>query len=195
MFFWFVSLSGFIILYAPFIATRHILLVLPALLFFLAPIIEKATVRIQLLTVLVTGFLGLTLGVSDWITANYYRKVSQELHITGTDTTRIWTAGHWGWQWYAGLTGMNQYDTLTSKVREGDLLIFPANIPRQKIDDDIVLKEVWKTWDKPSVFTYFSTGPKGGFYFSSYKRPGWRLLNEPVDTILVYRITGTKSGD
>ncbi|HEY4788108.1 MAG TPA: glycosyltransferase family 39 protein, partial [Bacteroidales bacterium] len=100
----FLTLSLFIILAAPFIATRHVLLVIPFILILAYELIDKATIEVNRLTITITVILGLLLGFSDWKYADYYRQMASEIHLP--EGKNIWTAGHWGWQWYSVKNGM-----------------------------------------------------------------------------------------
>ncbi|RLD93696.1 MAG: hypothetical protein DRJ29_08035 [Bacteroidetes bacterium] len=98
IFLYLASLSLFVILFAPFSATRHILLIIPFILLLGHELIDKTTHGLKMLSMGTALLLGLLLGISDWKYADFYRNMSiQELPVGNT----TWTVGQWGWKWYA----------------------------------------------------------------------------------------------
>lgn len=180
------ALSAFILLMAPFNATRHILLIIPFILLYTNRFIANANKSINLITVGVTIILGLLLGISDYKYADYYRVMASELAPSSNKT--IWTTGHWGWQWYSEKNGMKQYNTDQSEVKPGDYLIYPQNIPRQKLSKKIRISLVDKKWHEPNLLTFFSVSNYASMYSSSLEIPPWTLSRRPIDTIFIYRI-------
>lgn len=180
------ALSAFILLLAPFNATRHILLIIPFILLYANRFIVNVIKSINLMTVGVTIILGLLLGISDYKYADYYREMASELAPSSNKT--IWTTGHWGWQWYSEKNGMKQYNTDQSEVKQGDYLIYPHNIPRQKLSKKIRISLVDKKWHEANLLTFFSVSNYASMYSSSLEIPPWTLSKRPIDTILIYRI-------
>src|SRR6185436_16179838 len=84
------SLSAFVILYAPFMATRHVLLIIPFFLLFAHEQIHSAGFWFNRLSILLSCFLGLALGISDWMYADYYRQMAARIVLKPGVTT--WTA-------------------------------------------------------------------------------------------------------
>lgn len=138
-----VSIGAFILLFAPFMATRHLLLILPFILLFSAPIIETATKSVNRFSLALTISLGLLLGISDYLFAGYYRKMATR--FIPAPGSVIWTAGHWGWQWYTSLNGVKQYETGSVEVKEGDIFVYPAKVAKQEF------KERRNTWNWRSL--------------------------------------------
>lgn len=188
LFFWFIGIAAFVIRYSPFIATRHILLIVPPALLICSRIIDRIAPVLKLQAAVAAILLGVLLGISDWLYADFYRKGASEVNIVRTGNEKIWTAGHWGWQWYSGKQGMLQYTAGSGEPREGDWLVIPSDIARQKIDTTLKLVPVRKIWHEAGPFTFISTSFNAGFYMSTYLHPAWRLSRLPVDTITVYRI-------
>ena len=180
------SITLFIILYAPFIATRHLLLVIPFILLFGSDLIDKTSVDINRVSLITTIILGVILGISDWKYADYYRKMAVSIELP--KDTKVWFLGHWGWQWYAKKNGMEQYFTTTSKVRDGDYIVFPIYIDKQKVKPtfDLIVRK--KIWEEADIFTLFSDNNDAGFYSSNLNNPPWRLSKEPIDTIYICEV-------
>lgn len=186
IFIYLISMSMFMILFAPFIATRHILLIIPYVILLGNKFLITSNKNIMRLTVSTVVILGLLLGVSDWVYADYYRKMAAAINLP--KDRNIWTVGHWGWQWYSQKNGMLQYDMNQSKVRDGDYLVYPGNISNQNLGSDIsYLIGVDKKWKAASVFTFFSGNNYASLYYSDNKAP-WTLSNRPIDTIFICKI-------
>ncbi len=181
-----VSIGAFILLFAPFMATRHLLLILPFILLFSAPIIETATKSVNRFSLALTISLGLLLGISDYLFAGYYRKMATR--FIPAPGSVIWTAGHWGWQWYTSLNGVKQYETGSVEVKEGDIFVYPAKVAKQEFKENLELEITETLYDKGNVFTFFSGNYKASLYSSSVRVAPWCLSIQPVDTIYVCRV-------
>jgi len=180
------ALASFMVLFAPFMATRHILLIIPFLLLVSNPLMEQAGKLLVQTAVVLTSILGLILGISDWKTADYYREMAGVIEIPQNQT--VWAAGHWGWQWYARKNNMKIYGTQTSEVKEGDYLVYPRDIVRQTINPALKLSLVDKKWKDASLLTFVSGSRLASLYSSSIHNPVWRLSLSPVDTIYVFKV-------
>jgi len=182
------SLGLFIILFAPFIATRHIMLIIPFVLLFGSRLIDKATNGVNQLAILVSVVLTLLLGVSDWVYADYYRGMAASKDFPSGK--KVWTAGHWGWQWYTKQRGMTQYSTNDTTIRVGDYLIYPANVSRQEFNKGLELEIISKKWKEATMLTFFSGYNFASLYNSSLEVPPWTLSNNPIDTICICKVVG-----
>jgi len=178
--------SAFIMLYAPFMATRHILLILPFVLLFLWPLIEKSGRTINRVSLISTVILGIALGISDYTYAGFYRKMASEIKLP--QGTKVWTAGHWGWQWYSSKNGMIPFAGSTSEMNEGDWFVYPGNIPRQSFENSLELTVVEKYFESATPLTFFSGNNNASMYSSSMKIPPWTLSMRPIDTVYICRV-------
>ncbi|PKP47196.1 MAG: hypothetical protein CVT94_12185 [Bacteroidetes bacterium HGW-Bacteroidetes-11] len=178
--------SAFIMLYAPFMATRHILLILPFVLLFLWPLIEKSGRIINRVSLISTVILGIALGISDYTYAGFYRKMASEIKFP--QGTKVWTAGHWGWQWYSAKNGMIPFAGSTSEMNEGDWFVYPGNIPRQSFENSLELTVVEKYFESATTLTFFSGNNNASMYSSSMKIPPWTLSMRPIDTVYICRV-------
>ena len=121
---WFLGGTAFYLLFAPFIAVRHVLLVIPPVLLFFGLCFGAGLSRWAKgfglgLTVLVAA--GLCLG--DWQFASFYKTSAAQVAASLPPTDRVWTSGHWGWQWYAEEAGMRQVNGAALDLREGDWVV------------------------------------------------------------------------
>jgi hypothetical protein len=181
------ALALFIILFSPFIASRHILLVIPFILLFGSKLFEKAPKVVNLTTAIVTIVLGLLLGISDWVYADFYRKAAKEIKASEDYTT--WSSGHWGWQWYAEKNGMKTYSSEdVGYIKIGDIIAYPKDIHRQEINEDLMLKTIEIKTKESNILTFFSGKSFASMYNINTARPAWTLSKTPIDTIIISRI-------
>lgn len=189
---WYSAISLFIILFAPFMATRHVLLVLPALLLLLPSTPVQFPRSLKYFTIILTIALGILTGISDLRYARFYKQQAIQVSDKYGDNNTLWSLGHWGWQWYSYKNNFSIYQNCQSKVSIGDLIVYPAEIPRQKICDGIEVTTLEKRWDKTNFFSWFSTRHEASFYQSGYKRPAWKIYKAPNDTIIIQRVVSIK---
>ncbi len=186
LFLYISSISAFMVIFAPNIATRHVLLVIPFILLFGHELIDKANISINRLSLTIAILLGLFLGISDWKYSDYYRQMASAIDLP--KDRNIWTAGHWGWQWYSKKNGMKQYNTHQSNVIEGDYFVYPGNISRQKINKSIHLTVLKKKWQEASFLTFLSGNNFASMYNSTIEKPSWCLSKDPIDTIYICKV-------
>lgn len=191
IFLFLTSLGSFIILFAPFISTRHLLLVLPFAIIFGSDLFEKARKRINRISIALTICLGLLLGISDWHYADYYRRLADSIEISEERTT--WFSGLWGWKWYATQQGMKPYYPENEKIKAGDYLVFPGDVPLQPISENLQLVLERKTWEEAGLATFFSGNDFASLYNSFVNKPPWTLSVAPIDTLYVYRVAEINS--
>lgn len=187
----------FVILTAPFMAIRHIILALPFLMILLC----YGNYNFLTKKFLYTGFLptiitGIMLAISDYKLAKIYPAVA--FKIAGEfKNCKVWFDGHSGWQFYALKAGLYQYDVLNTEFNTTDLLILPQ-IPDKQFDPSFYKSkfafEVFTNITvKGSFFTIFRTMPfgyAGGYYaFSTAANtPPWTLQISPMENFSVFRI-------
>ncbi|TNE54743.1 MAG: glycosyltransferase family 39 protein [Bacteroidetes bacterium] len=181
------ALSSFLILYAPFQATRHILLLLPFILLISHHLLDRLNSGIRNLSVGITLVLGTWLGISDWFYADYYRQMAREMYPMQTEQ-RVFSAGHWGWQWYSRKEGMKTYALNESILVRGDYLIHPDDVAQQRLNDTLELELKAQCWHEASWTTWFSGKDYASMYNSYSDRPPWVLSKKPIDTIRIFRL-------
>ena len=172
---WLGVTSLFIIVLAPFVAIRHILLIVPAVLLAMGLELDRSAVgRFRVGAVfVVTTLTGIFLSVSDFAAANVYRIAARELSTSLASGRRIWSIGHWGWQYYAEAVGMLEYDARTTCVALGDYVVVPMNIHVQRLNASdtsrLVLTDVYSISAPPATYlrTVFSD-QGGGYYYYVY---------------------------
>jgi hypothetical protein len=176
------GVSLFIILFAPFNATRHILIILPLILLFGHLNFDLISGKLRIIAIMILGIL---LAISDWDYADFYRDTAKKINIRN-DT--YWSFGHWGWKWYSRKAGMKIYSTTDqSKLKVGDFIMYPVYVPKQAFPNGLELDTVKTFVHQPSIFTYFAVS-NARFYNSSVRKPSWTLSGEPYDIIYQFRI-------
>jgi hypothetical protein len=202
---WALGAAAFIVLLSLFIAVRHALVALPALLLLVArgPDAAQLSRRAARLGVALTALGGLVLAVSDARLAGVYREAAPALAARFCPPgVRCVTVGHWGWQWYAGRAGLVAYDRDATVLAPGDRLIVPELVSKQTLRPDdaarlLPLAEV-AIPSTPATFvrtiaTEHSAAQgdrSGGFYYFWTSVP-WTLTTRPLDRFQIYAVRAT----
>jgi 4-amino-4-deoxy-L-arabinose transferase-like glycosyltransferase len=195
---WAAGSVAFIVLFAPFLAVRHVLLLVPVALW----TVEDGPIsRTRLLSAVVpTLVLGATLAISDWQLADTYRSNATRLALRYGNTRRhdgkpatLWSVGHWGWQWYAEKAGMAQYDAASKGLATGDIVIVPENVARQEIaaDEWRRLRQIDSVVVEGTPWTRLRTMTKlpfGGYYATNVRALPWTWSAEPLEEFKIYRV-------
>jgi hypothetical protein len=190
---WIAGTITFIILFSPFIAIRHIFLVMPAVLLILGRHLSKQGMIVSrdVISFALTILLGVALAVSDYYYSDIYRVYAFKIREDLPREARIYQTGHWGWQWYSIKAGMIQYDTIKSRLRNGDYLVVPSGIFNQKIPARILpkLEEAQRLIIPAPVPTWIrtmNTNFKGGGYYG-FEFPGstpWLFSKAPFEFVI-----------
>lgn len=195
--YWIGSSFIFIVFFAPFMAVRHVLLAMPAILLLIYPQVVRASniAKLYWVSLALTVFNTTLLAKADAWYAGIYK--SRPAAIAGylPSDNPIWFVGHWGWQWYAQQSGMKHLALDLASGPEsrgpkiGDYLVVPLNVDRIGISSDldgtelitvIVPRERW-----------FQRYAGIGFY--NYSDLPWRYSDEPIEEFKLYRITRVKN--
>jgi len=186
---WVVLTSIAYIKASPFIASRHTLLILPALTLLLTmhwgTSLTPASKRFALaITVVISAGLCL----SDWRFAEYYKTEAAELahSLPNPKSAPIWVGGHWGWQWYATQNGLQEVDIHSSPIRPGDLFILPGDIDHEMPATPLHLRLLRADTQPHPLLNLFCTGQPARFYQFSIAGP-WALSRNCGNHIDVYR--------
>jgi hypothetical protein len=178
--------SLFLALFSPFNATRHVLLLVPFILLHGRNTISKAPKAIKTLTLITSVLLGTLIGISDWKTANFYREAAYKIDLS---ENKVWSIGHWGWQWYSKNAGMKVYglgDELD--LKKNDLLVYPNDVSKQTMAEGVIMETLFVYTQPSDFFTFFSTKKYCSMYYSTHNSPAWSLSNSAIDSIQVCRI-------
>jgi hypothetical protein len=199
---WAAGAALFIILFAPFIAVRHVLLSLPAIYLAIArgPDAAQLSRRGVVLALALNAVAGTVLAISDASLAGVYRSMAPALaaRYCGGEA-RCVAVGHWGWQWYARGSGMSIYDRQRTVLTTGDRVIIPelpgkqalrpTDTARLSLVDEIVVPASPATLVR-TIATEHS-GPQGdrsgGIYYFWTSVP-WTVTSRPLDRFRVYEV-------
>jgi hypothetical protein len=183
-----ISKSTFMILFAPFMASRHFLLLLPFLVLLAIPILENSSTLTKNFILTISVIFGITTSISDWIFADFYR---DKAAIFANKYPNSYSIGHWGWQHYSKKAGMQVYGMDSSRLKVGDILIGPFDLAKQAIHPSLAFDTIEKFVEPAPILTFISGKKHGSMYNASSKKTSWNFSHQPIDTILVYRVVKT----
>jgi hypothetical protein len=138
---WLVAGAMFLVLFAPFNASRHALLLVPPLFLLAYQEAVRDSVAPRSVTarpwLVLYAAAALYVAACDWEMARFYRAAApvaseRALRIAGEGAV-IYFRGHWGWQWYARRTGMREFDLARSDLAVGDVLVDPVGVHAQRL--------------------------------------------------------------
>lgn len=186
---WIAGTFAFIVLFSPFIAIRHILLVIPAFLLVLGKQLSISTCKTarNVVSFGLTALLGVLLAISDYSYAVIYRDAAHEIRQNLPHNARIYQIGHWGWEWYSIKAGMLQYDMLKSQPRKDDYLVVPSYVHNQRIspEHEPRLRMIQHLIIPPPLPTWIRTMWGGGYYaFQFPEMPPWRFSRVPFEFVI-----------
>ena len=189
---WLVGAAGFIVLFTPFMAVRHVFVVMPVVLLLLGiHVFPKLARSWQVLAVTATLGLGFALSISDWVQADVYRRQAKEIRQRLGSDAKIWYLGHWGWQWYCDKEGMHQYDRLETMLQSGEYVVSPAFTPIQKIPPNHfrqlrLVEHISVPVTPLTRVRLWSWEPRGGYYFMWLAALPWTISDEPLEEFSIY---------
>jgi 4-amino-4-deoxy-L-arabinose transferase-like glycosyltransferase len=183
---WFILTSLFYILFAPFVAARHVLLILPAISLLAATRCE-IPVRGKVFALLITSIISAGLCVSDFRFAQFYKTEAAVLPAAFPAHIKIWAAGHWGWQYYATQHGMAELDIKNSNLTPGDVILVPREADHQ-LPHGIILRHLATATGNFSKFDPFCTARPSRFYLSYTFRGPWSLSAECDQHIDIFEV-------
>jgi 4-amino-4-deoxy-L-arabinose transferase-like glycosyltransferase len=180
---WLLGAAAFVIFFSPFMAVRHVLPALPAVLLLLARQLRELPRIPALRTSLVlSAVLGISIAASDWAYANTFRSTVRTLQNDVHARSNVWVLGHWGLQWYAARAGFREYDRGRSVIEPGDVVYSPAFVHAQHLSDSDASRLRDKAlFEIPSTpLTWIRTmGEGAGYYYFWWALP-WKLTREPL---------------
>jgi hypothetical protein len=198
---WLVAGALFPVLLAPFMAVRHVLPVIPALLLVLGRRLEEpASARWLAAGVAPSVVLGVALAVADWQYADTFRTQARAVRERFGPGTRLWYLGDWGWRWYAEAEGMRHYLNDHSQLLGGDVVVIPQatagpngvarrDQPRVRLID--VVEPLPPSVLLPRIMLPF---PEGGYYSLGSEGLPWTFSRTPLERIMIFRVRATSTG-
>lgn len=198
---WAVGACLFVVMLSPFIAVRHVMLAVPALLLLIARGPDAALLsrraRAAALALSVVG--GVALAVSDAELADVYRQQAPALASRFCASARCVAVGHSGWQWYAERAGMEIYDDRRTSLAPGQRVIIPELVGRQELrpDQKARLRPIATIEIPASPLTLIRTmatehsGPQGdraGGYYYFWTSVPWTITTRPLDRFRILEV-------
>ncbi len=124
---WIILTSLFYIFASPFIAARHLLLIIPAISLLIASEIELPR-NAKVFGLAMTSLLSVGLCLSDFRFAEFYKSEASTVRSSLPAGATIWAAGHWGWQYYAMKNGFPEIDVGSGLAKAIANCQFPAAV-------------------------------------------------------------------
>jgi len=183
---WFLALASFIILFTPFMATRHVLLALPAILLLMVYYLREIPFKIKVATLTLSFLLTFTIGLSDWRLADFYRKRTKSVADKYLTESKIFFTGQLGWQWYAQKEGMKKYNAYTDTIHLGDLFVLASKTSAAQLPDNSRFLCIEIITTKPGWRTAITTS---GYYRSNARVLPWNINFQDADSIKIFRCT------
>lgn len=188
--YWFLSSFLFTVLLAPFMATRHVLLAMPAVLLMMYPYATKTEKisKTYLFALALTVSNSVLLAKADHWYAGVYQNTASTIIEDIPPTSEIWFLGQWGWQWYAQQAGMHKLSPNGRQPSAGDFLVIPLNVyggetpPRLDLQELRTITVARDQWYQHYAGINFYLSPGLPFAYSA----------EPIEIFKVFQIRGPK---
>jgi hypothetical protein len=185
----------FVIVLSPFVAVRHVLLILPALMIVLArahlDLLSDPRARPLLaLGAALTIALGVLLGTSDRRWADCYRDAAQRHRREASPGVRTVFVGHWGWQWYATEAGFVRYEPDGIELRTGDRVIRPRLVDQPAIPGADAARLVLRQVDRiePGGLDLLRTTTDRLGYYSVWHGLPWTISDAAVEVFEIHEV-------
>ena len=193
LFLWVLGTTAFYVVFAPFIAARHVLLILPAITLLLLSRWNGSLTRgSRFLGLAFTVIVSIGLCLSDWRFAEFYKLEATKLAHSLSTAGSIWTSGHWGWQWYATQVGFREVDVQSSDLRPGDYFVVADDVDHQPLKAPPPMRLVRTDTQGGSLLNLFCTGRIDRFYASDFRTAPWSLSRDCLNHMTVYEIESGK---
>jgi Dolichyl-phosphate-mannose-protein mannosyltransferase len=190
LFGWLAGGALFLATFAPFMATRHALLLVPPL-FILALSGQVAPLprMTQVVVLAIWAAVGAFVVGNDISFARFYRDSAPIATARARDLAApgatVYVRGHWGWQWYARQTDMVEFDSVRSQLKPGDILVDPVGISSQFVADLDRFETIATIRQPATLFTlldthrFYASGAMALPVFAPALRREIRLLRVP----------------
>jgi len=192
--YWVLAAAAFIVLLAPFVAMRHVLLALPAVVLLALAGIPGRPSGAWTAAAVITAFLSTSVVASaDRWYAGIYRDEAKRLREALPASARVWTTGHWGWQWYAAKNGMMQIIPAQSRLAAGDFIVYPVRVHHLPLPANVVAATVDAIPIAPTNWVRTFASPNAGFYATSeFEQLPWPVRRDPIETFHVLRVEAVR---
>jgi 4-amino-4-deoxy-L-arabinose transferase-like glycosyltransferase len=188
--YWALSAFAFVLVFAPFVATRHVLLALPPLVVLaILAIPPRAGWGAGVVAVATTLVLTSIVASADRWYARVYRDEAMRLRDVLPASAKVWTVGHWGWQWYARQNNMQQFVPDESRIAAGDFIVYPEYLHRQQLPSGLATTDLRTVTVAPHNWVQAFVGTPVAFYATStFNQLPWAVRRDPIEIFHVLRV-------
>lgn len=194
---WLVVNCCFVLLLVPFMAVRHVLIMMPAILLLLGVgVFPKMPGRAIFWTAATSALMGFWMGASDWQAANVARTQAQQIRGALPSHANVYFVGHWGWQWYAARSGMKQYDLKKTYLVTGDYIVAPHSIGVVPVAARYAaymqpIRDIAADSSSSLLCRTISNQPSANFYGGGWNPLPWTFSSQPMETFTIFQISPT----
>lgn len=189
---WLAGAAGFAIVLAPFMAIRHVLLAVPPIALLVirhhGPWLQTRPVAVGV--VMLTALPGAALAAADYAWAAVYPRAAAELAVKyPAPPASIVAVGHWGWQWYAGQRGWQEYDAGRTVLKPGGYVFEPKNVTRPLLSREHTrqLVTAGELRVPVSALTFLRTAPLYSYSWRMGLAP-LAFNRAPIETVTVLAV-------
>ncbi|MCX7201324.1 MAG: glycosyltransferase family 39 protein [Burkholderiales bacterium] len=190
--YWLVSAGTFIIVLAPFAATRHALLALPPLMLlaiaWTGPRMPPAASALALTS---SMLLTVPLAAGDRWYAEVYRQAPGQIRAAIAVPGKVWFTAHWGWQWYAAEAGFEQMSASGSRPSIGDYVVTPRFVSSSALPVGLVLEPYLEIVVRRQAWQHHFASSSAGLYSSSRWKLPWTSSAAPIEVFDISRVVAT----
>lgn len=185
-----VGTALFMVLFSPFLAVRHVLPALSAILLLAgARTLPAASRPARVVALAATLLLGTLLAVSDHRLAAAYRDAAPVVAGRAAGPGTTWFVGHWGWAWYAPRAGMRPHHANRPALAPGDRVVVPDNLDGRLPDAAPYRLVAIDEWTVPSSpLTVIRTQRRSGYYAGGHRHLSWTVTTAPLERFVIYRV-------
>ncbi len=186
-----LCLGGFILMFAPWMATRHLMLIVPLLLLLSGSTLERMPVGLRWSTLMVNALLGVSLSLSDKAVAAFYAE--QAVEVSQMKPGNMWYSGSMGWGWYAARSGMRDVAASPEEVDVQALIAMPVHGPIAPPPGHLKMLEIKLIEQQLTFIDGFSTRHWMRFYSANYPQLPWRISWVDKERISVQQVVSSVS--
>src|SRR3989338_3800485 len=199
---WYLAGTILMIVSVPFMAVRHLLIVMPALLLLAerAGFISKNRLLV-ITTVLLTIMLTAVLSYTDVKQAESYKRGALEAmnkirrKYGFNESYNVWSGGFYGWRYYAENNGFKPYNPDRDDMKKDDFLVLTSLYPQsinpahqKMLDFDFEFIIPRNKFSFISTMTNWPNNAVGYYYLPSIKDLPYQINPDyPLEKFSVYR--------
>lgn len=160
---WVAGGGLFLVTFAPFMATRHALLIIVPFALLALRHVPEVQLRRPLIGggLIVWAAISVVLVLNDRAFANFYARAAgpayeQAASLAAPDGA-VYALGHWGWQYYIEKAGALVFDTQRSQPTSADIVLEVPFVDQQVLPDADAYREVARIVQPSGIWTQLDT--------------------------------------